>query len=85
MEDGSFLRLASLNVGYSLPDRWISKAHISKARIFFSATNVFVATKYSGADPEVDTRSGLNPLAVGVDFSAFPKSRSYNFGLNLAF
>ena len=85
VEDGSFLRLASLNVGYSLPDRWISKAHITKARIFFSATNVFVVTKYSGADPEVDTRSGLNPLAVGVDFSAFPKSRSYNFGLNLAF
>lgn len=85
VEDGSFLRLASLNIGYSLPDRWISKAHITKARIFFSATNVFVATKYSGADPEVDTRSGVNPLAVGVDFSAFPKSRSYNFGINLSF
>ena len=85
VEDGSFLRLASLNVGYSLPDRWISKAKMTKARIFFSATNVFVATKYSGADPEVDTRSGVNPLAVGVDYSAFPKSRGYNFGLNIAF
>jgi len=85
VEDGSFLRLASLNIGYSLPERWISKAHMTKARIFFSATNLFVATKYSGADPEVDTRSGLNPLAIGVDFSAFPKSRSFNFGLNLAF
>ncbi|MGN1248298.1 MAG: hypothetical protein ACI4UO_06890, partial [Paludibacteraceae bacterium] len=85
VEDGSFLRLASLNVGYSLPDRWIGKAKITKARIFFSATNVFVATNYSGADPEVDTRSGINPLAVGVDFSTFPKSRSFNFGLNLAF
>ena len=85
VEDGSFLRLASLTLGYSLPDRWISKAHISKARLFFSATNLFVATKYSGADPEVDTRSGINPLAVGVDFSAFPKSRSFNFGLNLSF
>ena len=85
VEDGSFLRLASLNVGYSLPEIWLKKAHIATARIFFSATNLFVATKYSGADPEVDTRSGLNPLAVGVDFSAFPKSRSFNFGLNLAF
>ena len=85
VEDGSFLRMASLNVGYSLPENWTSKAKISKARIFFSATNLFVATKYSGADPEVDTRSGLNPLAVGVDFSAFPKSRSYNFGINLSF
>ena len=85
VEDGSYLRLASLNVGYSLPERWISKAKMIKARVFFSATNVFVATKYSGADPEVDTRSGINPLAVGVDFSAFPKSRSFNFGINLAF
>ena len=85
VEDGSFLRLASLNIGYSLPEVWLKKAHIATARIFFSATNLFVATKYSGADPEVDTRSGLNPLAVGVDFSAFPKSRSFNFGLNLAF
>ena len=85
VEDGSFLRLASLNIGYSLPDVWLMKAHISTARIFFSATNLFCATNYSGADPEVDTRSGLNPLAVGVDFSAFPKSRSFNFGLNLAF
>lgn len=85
VEDGSFLRLASLNVGYSLPERWISKAKITNARVFFSATNLFVATKYSGADPEVDTRSGINPLAVGVDYSAFPKSRSYNFGINLAF
>ena len=85
VEDGSFLRLASLNIGYSLPEVWLKKAHISTARIFFSATNLFVATNYSGADPEVDTRSGINPLAVGVDFSAFPKSRSFNFGLNLAF
>ena len=85
VEDGSFLRLASLNVGYSLPERWISKAKITNARVFFSATNLFVATKYSGADPEVDTRSGINPLAVGVDYSAFPKSRSFNFGINLAF
>ena len=85
VEDGSFLRLTSLTIGYSLSPKWIEKAHITNARIFFSASNLFVATKYSGADPEVDTRSGINPLAVGVDYSAFPKSRSFNFGINLAF
>ena len=85
VEDGSFLRLASLNVGYSLPEVWIKKAHMTQARIFFSACNLFVLTNYSGADPEVDTRSGINPLAVGVDFAAFPKSRGFNFGINLAF
>ena len=85
VEDGSFLRLTSLNIGYSLPEIWLKKAHIATARVFFSASNLFCITKYSGADPEVDTRSGVNPLAIGVDYSAFPKSRSFNFGINLAF
>ena len=85
VEDGSFLRLASLNIGYTVPTKWVSKAHISNLRVFFSASNLFVATKYSGNDPEVDTRSKINPLAVGVDFSAFPKSRGFNFGVNLSF
>ena len=85
VEDGSFLRLSSLTIGYSLPDRWLKKAYIKTARIFFTGSNLFCATKYSGADPEVDTRSKINPLATGVDFSAFPKSRAFNFGLNLSF
>ena len=61
------------------------KAYISNVRIFFTASNLFCATKYSGSDPEVDTRSKNNPLTPGVDFSAFPKSRAFNFGLNVAF
>ncbi len=85
VENASFLRLSSLTIGYSLPDRWISKAYIKTARIFFTASNLFCATPYSGADPEVDTRSKINPLATGVDFSAFPKSRAFNFGINLSF
>lgn len=85
VEDGSFLRLANLTIGYSLPDRWISKAHITKARIFFTASNLFVLTKYTGSDPEVDTGTKVNPLAIGVDYSAYPKSRAFNFGLNLSF
>ena len=85
VEDGSFLRLSALTIGYSLPDRWLKKAHIQTARIFFSGSNIFCVTKYSGADPEVDTRSTINPLATGVDFSAFPKSRAFNFGINLSF
>lgn len=85
VEDASFLRLSSLNLGYSLSQKWIKKAHISNCRLFFSASNLFVLTKYSGLDPEVDTRSKVNPLAVGVDFAAFPKSRGFNFGVNLSF
>jgi len=85
VEDGSYLRLNNLTVGYSLPQRWISKAKMTKARIFFQATNVFCATKYSGADPEVDTRSKINPLAIGVDFSAYPKATGFNIGANISF
>lgn len=85
VEDASFLRLSSLTLGYSLPNAWLKKAHIQTARLFFTASNLFCVTNYSGADPEVDTRSKVNPLAVGVDFSAFPKSRAFNFGLNLSF
>ena len=85
VEDASFLRLSTLTIGYSLPDRWLKKAYIKKARIFFSGSNLFCVTPYSGADPEVDTRSKINPLATGVDFSAFPKSKAFNFGINLSF
>ena len=85
VEDASYLRLSTLTFGYSLPDVWLKKAYIKTCRIFFTASNLFCATKYSGADPEVDTRSKINPLATGVDFSAFPKSRAFNFGLNLSF
>lgn len=85
VEDGSFLRLASLTLGYSLPDRLLKKAYISKARFFFTASNLFVLTNYSGFDPEVDTRSEKNPLTPGVDFSSYPKSRAFNVGVNLSF
>jgi hypothetical protein len=85
VEDGSYLRLQSLTVGYSLPDKWLRKAYITKARIFFTASNLFTVTNYSGSDPEVDTGSKRNPLAVGIDWSAYPKSRAFNFGINLSF
>jgi hypothetical protein len=85
VEDGSFLRFAALTIGYSLPDRIINKVHLSKARVFFTAQNLFVLSNYSGFDPEVDTRSSKNPLTPGVDFSAYPKSRAFNVGLNLSF
>ncbi|MBR3647046.1 MAG: TonB-dependent receptor [Paludibacteraceae bacterium] len=85
VEDAGFMRLSSINIGYTLATKWTKKAHISTCRFFFSASNLFCVSKYSGLDPEVDTRSKNNPLAVGVDFSAFPKSRGFNFGVNLSF
>ena len=85
MEDGSFLRLQNLTIGYTLPEVWLDKAHIEQIRLFVQGTNLFCATKYTGLDPEVDTRSSKNPLTPGVDFSAYPKSRGINVGLNIQF
>jgi hypothetical protein len=85
VEDGSFLRLNQLTIGYSLADKWISKAYITKCRIYVQASNLFCATKYSGFDPEVDVLGSKNPLQPGVDYSAYPKSRGFNVGVNLSF
>ncbi|MBR6118675.1 MAG: TonB-dependent receptor [Paludibacteraceae bacterium] len=86
MEDGSFLRLNQLTIGYSLPKVWMEKTKvINNIRVYVQGTNLFCATKYSGLDPEVDTRSSKNPLTPGVDFSAYPKSRGINIGMNIQF
>ncbi|WP_441758838.1 SusC/RagA family TonB-linked outer membrane protein [Flavobacterium sp. W21_SRS_FM3] len=84
VEDGSFLRLNSLTLGYTLPESLISKLGISKFRFYATANNVFILTNYSGLDPEVSTRRNT-PLTPGVDYSPFPRSRQVVFGLNLNF
>lgn len=84
VEDGSFLRLSSVTLGYTLPDRWMQKLRIKKFRLYVTGANLFCWTGYSGYDPEVDTRRAT-PLTPGVDYSAYPRSRSVVFGANLTF
>ncbi|MBO7641046.1 MAG: TonB-dependent receptor [Bacteroidales bacterium] len=84
VEDASFLRLQTLTLGYTLPEALTKKAHIRKARIYATGTNLFCLTKYSGYDPEVDTRRST-PLTPGVDYSAYPKSIGFVAGINLTF
>ena len=84
VEDASFLRLQTLTIGYTLPEALTKKAHIRKARIYATGTNLFCLTSYSGYDPEVDTRR-QTPLTPGVDYSAYPKSIGCVVGLNLTF
>jgi len=84
VEDGSFLRLSSLTIGYSVPKKLLKKIYVQQFRVYVSGTNLFCLTKYTGYDPEVDTRRS-NPVTPGVDFSAYPKSRSYNIGVNIGF
>lgn len=84
VEDGSFLRLNTLTLGYTAPEFFNSKMGITKLRFYCTASNVFVWTNYSGPDPEVSTRRAT-PLTPGVDYSAYPRSRQFIFGLNLNF
>jgi len=84
VEDGSFFRLNTLTLGYTTPESFISKLGVSKLRFYFTATNVFIITNYSGPDPEVSTKR-KTPLTPGVDYSAYPRSRQLVFGLNLNF
>lgn len=82
VEDGSFLRLNNVTFGYTIPTSVLNKIKIEKLRIYFTANNLYTFTNYSGYDPEVDTRRST-PLTPGVDYSAYPRSRSYILGLNL--
>ena len=84
VEDASFLRLASLTIGYTLPEKLTNKVRLTRVRVYATGTNLFCLTPYTGYDPEVDTRRST-PLTPGVDYSAFPKSSSWVFGLNLSF
>jgi len=84
VEDGSYLRLNTLSLGYNIPSKIVKKAHIQNLRFYVSAYNVFILTNYSGFDPEVSSRrnTGLTP---GLDYSAYPKSKQLLYGLNLTF
>ena len=82
-EYGSFLKLSNITLGYTFPKKIIEKIGISKLRLYATGSNLLTWTKYSGFDPEVSTMG--NGLTPGVDFGAYPKSRSFVFGINLAF
>ncbi|TZF86167.1 TonB-dependent receptor (plasmid) [Pedobacter sp. BS3] len=84
VEDGSFLRLSTITLGYTLPKAISSKLKMKGLRIYASGYNLWLWTNYSGFDPEVSTRR-KTPLTPGVDYSAYPKSKSYVFGLNVNF
>ncbi len=83
VEDGSFLRMSSLTLGYTIPENVSRKLLISNFRIYGTIYNVFCLTKYSGQDPEVST--GSTNLTLGRDYSAYPKARNFVIGANLTF
>jgi TonB-linked SusC/RagA family outer membrane protein len=84
VEDGSFLKLKNVSIGYTLPASLLSKYSISKIRVYVSGQNLFFITKYSGLDPEIGIQGG-NPTQNGVDNGTYPSSKYFTFGLNVTF
>ncbi|HXD77773.1 MAG TPA: TonB-dependent receptor [Puia sp.] len=83
-EDGSFIRINNITVGYSLPANWVHKLRMTRFRVYVTVNNVAVITHYTGYDPEVNTRTGT-PVTPGVDYSAYPRARTFIGGVNIAF
>ncbi len=87
VEDASYLRLQNLTIGYSLPKSWLKKVKIEKVRVYFTGSNLFCLTGYSGLDPDVNVgKDGIDGFPTpNYDFNAYPRSRTYTFGLNVTF
>jgi TonB-dependent starch-binding outer membrane protein SusC len=81
LEDGSYLRLKNLSLGYSLPPAIANRLLMQNVRVYCSGTNLFTYTKYSGADPEVSTLDG-SVAAQGIDFFTLPQVRTISVGIN---
>ena len=82
MEKGGFVKVKSITVGYTLPQKVLQKLRISSLRCYVSVQNPFLFTKYSGIDPEVTLKT---PLASGIDWGYYPNGRNYMLGLNFSF
>lgn len=82
IEDGSFLRINNITMGYSLPSAMLSRYKIKGLRFYATVNNVALITNYSGFDPEVNI-TGSNPVTQGVDYAAYPRSRTFILGLNV--
>lgn len=85
IEDASYLRIQNITIGYSLPQSLLQKTKVfSRFRIYATVNNLYTFTKYTGYDPEANTRR-TTPLTPGVDYAAYPRSRFFLGGVNVSF
>lgn len=88
LEDGSYLRLKSVQIGYSFPKQWLDKVSLDQLRIYVSGLNLYTWTAYPGLDPEMtvsDNSKSEGDRAANIDWGTYPRSVSYNFGVQLGF
>jgi TonB-linked SusC/RagA family outer membrane protein len=84
VEDASFIRLKLITLAYNFSPTLLSKIGFNKIRVYFSGTNLWTITDYTGYDPEVSNFTSTD-ATIGVDLSAYPPARMYTFGLDLTF
>ncbi|SMO31828.1 hypothetical protein [Fodinibius sediminis] len=83
IEDGSYLRLKIITLGYTLPVSWVQRFGNRSLRLYISGQNLFTLTSYSGYDPEVSSYNNLGNM--GADYGTYPKARTYLMGVKLGF
>lgn len=83
LEDGSYLRIKMVQLGYTLPVTLTTKIGIKSVRIYINAQNLYTFTKYTGLDPEIGMKGGEDPLDIGVDRGYYPMPRLYSIGMNV--
>lgn len=82
VEDGSFIRLKNVQIGYTLPKKAMKKAKMESVRIYVAANNLITLTRYMGYDPDLGSS---NALSAGVDFGMYPQAKSIMGGIQIAF
>ena len=88
LESGSYTRLKNLQIGYTLPRTLAQKYGLTSVRVYFSGTNLFTWSKYSGMDPEMSVSNNSTTdgdKANGIDWGTYPAAKSYNMGVNITF
>jgi hypothetical protein len=83
VEDGSFMRIRNVQVGFTFPRKWMQKAKVSSFRVYVAANNIFTLTRYQGFDPDIGNFGGA--LSAGVDYGFYPQARSIMGGFNIRF
>jgi len=82
VHDGSFVRLRSLILGYTMPERWVNNIGLQQIRFYLKGSNLYTLTKYAGYTPEI---GGFDVLSNGIDYGVYPIAAVYSFGLNVNF
>ena len=82
VQDGSFIRIRNITLGYSLPAAWSNKIAMQKLRLYVKADNLFTFAKYTGYSPEIGSD---NVLSTGIDYGIYPITAVYSVGINLTF